>query len=333
MSHITEVKDELARIRASRRCCRLAELSALLHLEGSLHLGSGDSLILHTESENAAVARKMFRLLRELFGLLPELRVERSPRLRGHNCYQLFLAGEGLPQVLNELGLLDDSLRPVLGVPARMVRKHCCGISYLRGAFLGGGYVSRPDLPAHLEINTQHREMAEGLRKLLGRYGIRAQITERRNMVTLYAKSRTDQADFLALVGAHDALLRLQSECVLRELRESVNRRVNSETANLEKAVDAAQRQIRDIRLIENSIGLENLPSTLRSVAALRLEHPEATLKELGGLMHPALSKSAVYRRIRRLSRMAAEMERMPGSGNGSPACRNRGRGKAIDAT
>ncbi len=309
MGHMAEVKEELARIRASRRCCRLAELSALLHLEGSLHLGSGGSLVLHTESESAAVARKMFRLLKELFDLQPELRVERSPRLRGHNCYQLYLAGDGLPQLLNELGLLDDSLRPVLGVPRRLVRKRCCGISYLRGAFLGGGYVSRPDLPAHLEINTQHREMADGLRELLNRYGIRAQVTERRNMVTLYAKSRTDQADFLALVGAHEALLRLHSESVLRELRESVNRRVNSETANLEKAVEAAQRQLKDIKVLESSIGLENLPRALRSIAELRLEHPEASLKELGDLMHPALSKSAVYHRLRRLSRLAAEME------------------------
>jgi DNA-binding protein WhiA len=310
MSHISEVKEELARIWASKRCCRLAELSALLHLEGSLHLGSGGRLVLHTESENAAVARKMFRLLKELFSLSPELRVERAPRLRGHNCYQLVLSGDALPQVLNELGLLDDSLLPVLGVPPGVVRRRCCGISYLRGAFLGGGYVSRPDLPAHLEINTQHREMAQGLVGLMGRYGIRAQLTERRNMSTLYSKSRSVQADFLALVGAHEALLRLQSESVLRELRENVNRRVNSETANLEKAVEAAQRQLRDIRILEESVGLESLPRSLRSVAELRLQHPEASLKELGDLMQPALSKSAVYHRMRRLSRMAAEAER-----------------------
>lgn len=310
MSHISEVKEELARIWASKRCCRLAELSALLHLEGSLHLGSGERLVLHTESENAAVARKMFRLLKELFSLSPELRVERAPRLRGHNCYQLVLSGEGLPQVLNELGLLDDSLLPVLGVPPRVVRRRCCGISYLRGAFLGGGYVSRPDLPAHLEINTQYREMAQGLVGLLERYGIRAQLTERRYMSTLYSKSRSVQADFLALVGAHEALLRLQSESVLRELRENVNRRVNSETANLEKAVKAAQRQLRDIRILVDTVGLENLPRSLRSVAELRLQHPEASLKELGDLMHPALSKSAVYHRMRRLSRMASEAER-----------------------
>lgn len=309
MSFTSEVKEELARIRVSRRCCRLAELSALLRQEGSLHLGCGGGLVLHTESENAAVARRIFTLLKELFDMAPELRVERIPRLRGHLCYQLYLSGEGLTRVLNELELLDDSRRPVLGIPPRLVRRRCCGISYLRGAFLGGGYVSQPGQPVHLEINTCHREMADDLQSLLRGYGIRMQVTERRNMFTLYAKSRSDQADFLALVGAHEAFLRLQSESVLRELRESVNRRVNSETANVEKAVDAAQKQLRDIRILEERVGLENLPTALRSVAELRMEHPEATLRELGDLMQPALSKSAVYHRIRRLNRLAAELE------------------------
>lgn len=309
MSFTSEVKEELARVRASRRCCRLAELSAMFHLEGCLHLGGPRRLVFHTESENASVARKMFNLLKELFSMTPELRVEKIPRLRGHNCYQLYLSEEKVPQVLNELALLDDSMRPVLGIPPRITRRRCCGISYLRGAFLGGGYVSRPDQPAHLEINTQHEEMAEDLRNLLDRYGIRTQVTRRRSTVTVYAKNRRDQADFLALVGAHEAVLRLQSDAVLRELRENINRRVNSETANLEKAVDAAQRQLRDIQVVEGYLGLENLPGSLRSVAVARIENPEATLQELGDLLQPALSKSAVYHRMLRIRKLARELQ------------------------
>ena len=143
MAFTTEVKDELARVIPSRRCCRLAELSALFHLEGALHLTGPHRLSLHTESENAAVARKMFSYLKEIFSVSPELRIEKVPRLRGHNCYCLYLEdGERSTQILNELGLLDDSLRPVLGVPSRITRHRCCGTAYLRGAFLGGGYVS-----------------------------------------------------------------------------------------------------------------------------------------------------------------------------------------------
>lgn len=305
MSFTSEVKEELARIRPSRRCCRLAELSALFHLEGSLHLHGARRLVFHTESENAAVTRKMFNLLKELFAVTPEIRVEKVPRLRGHNCYQLYLEGDCVPRLLNELGLLDDRLRPVLGVPEHMVRRRCCGISYLRGAFLGGGYVSRPDQPAHLEINTQHQDMSRDLQRLLEKYGIKTQVTGRRSMYTVYAKNRGEQVDFLALVGAFDAVLHLQSDAVLREIREKVNRRVNSETANLEKAVDAAQRQIRDIRIIVDRLGLGALPGSLRVVAEARLENPDATLRELGSLLEPPLTKSAVYHRMLRLRNLA----------------------------
>ncbi len=300
------VKDELARIIPSRRCCRLAELSALFHLEGALHLKGAHRLGLHTESENAAVARKMFSSLKELFAVSPELRVEKAPRLRGHNCYLLFLEdGDKSAQILNELGLLDDSLRPLLGVPARITRRHCCGIAYLRGAFLGGGYVSRPDQPAHLEINVQHAEMAEGLRSLANRYDIHLNTNRKKRLYTIYSKGRSEQVDFLALLGAHDAVLRLQSDAVMREVRERVNRRVNSETANLERIVDAAQKQLHDIRIIDENLGLGSLPVSLREVAEARMRHPEASLAELGDCLQPSLSKSAVYHRMLRIRSIA----------------------------
>lgn len=309
MAFTTEVKDELARVMPSRRCCRLAELSALFHLEGALHLMGPHRLSLHTESENAAVARKMFSYLKELFFISPELRVEKAPRLRGHNCYFLYLGhGERSTQILNELGLLDDSLRPVLGVPPRITRQHCCGISYLRGAFQGGGYVSRPDQPAHLEINVQHAEMAEGLRDLSARYGLDMHTSRKKRLYAIYSKSRSDQVDLLALLGAYNAVLRLQSDAVVREVRERVNRRVNSETANLERTADAAQRQLREIRLIEDHLGLGRLPASLQEVAEARLSYPEASLTELGGYFEPPLTKSAVYHRLLRIRRIAASL-------------------------
>lgn len=311
MAFTSEVKDELARVMPPRRCCRLAELSSLFHLEGTLHLQSTHRLALHTESENAAVARKMFNYLKELFNVAPELRVEKAPRLRGHNCYNLLIDDEeGATQILNELGLIDNAMRPVLGVPVRIARRRCCGISYLRGAFLGGGYISRPDQPAHLEIAVQHDEMAEGLRELMMRYTLQPQITRRKGLVVVYGKSRGEQAGFLALVGAHDAVLRLEGDAVVREIREMINRRVNSETANLERTVDAAQRQLRDIRRIEGAVGLGRLPASLREVCEARLRHPEASLKELGGFLDPPASKSAVYHRMLRIHRIACELTR-----------------------
>jgi DNA-binding protein WhiA len=309
MTFTVDIKEELARTIPSRRCCRLAELSSLLHLEGALHLIGPHRLSLHTESENAAVARKIFTSLKDLFGINIELRVEKAARLRGHNCYCLFLEeGERTIQILNELGLIDDSLRPVLGVPARIARQYCCGIAYLRGAFLGGGYMSRPDQPAHTEINLQYAEMAEGLMALMERYSLQPHLGERQGHYMIYSKSRGEQADFLALCGAHKAVLRLENESVLRDIREKVNRRVNSETANLERAIGAAQNQLRDIRLIEGGMGLGALPASLKEIAESRILYPEASLKELGGALDPPLSKSAVYHRLLRLHKIASRL-------------------------
>ena len=304
MTFTADIKEELA-----RRCCRLAELSALLHLEGVLHLSGPHRLTLHTESENAAVARKIFTYLKDLFGISVELRVEKAARLRGHNCYCLYMNdGERTVQILNELGLIDNSLRPVLGVPVRISRRFCCGIAYLRGAFLGGGYVSRPDQPAHMEINFQHAEMAEGLTELMARYSLQPHLTHREGHIVLYGKSRGEQVDFLALCGAHKAVLHLESAAVFRDIREKVNRRVNSETANLERAIGAAQNQLRDIRLIESGTGLEALPPSLREIAEVRMLHPEASMKELGDYTDPPLSKSAAYHRLLRIHSIASKL-------------------------
>lgn len=307
MPFSTEVKDELARLIPSRRCCKLAELSALLHTEGALHLVGQQRLALHTESENAAVARKIFAYLKQLFDFTPELRVEKAPRLKGHNCYHLFLEeGERLTTILRQLGLLDDNMRPVLGAPGRLTRNYCCGISYLRGAFLGGGYISRPEQPAHLEINVQHIEMAEDLCSHSSRYDLDLHINKRRRMYAVYSKGRGDQVILLALLGAHKAVLRLESDAIVRELRERVNRRVNSETANLERTVDAAQRQLKDIRHIDDTLGLKELPNSLREIALVRMEYPEASLRELGSYLQPSISKSAAYHRLLRIHRIAS---------------------------
>jgi DNA-binding protein WhiA len=310
MSFTAEVKDELARLMTSRHCCKLAELSALFHLEGALHLLGPHRLALHTESESAAVARKMFQLSKELFSISPELQVKKAPRLRGHNCYYLYLAeGERSVQVFNELGLIDNSMRPVLGIPSRITRRYCCGISYLRGAFLGGGYVSRPDQPAHLEVAIQHIEMAEGLKSLLERYSINSHVNKRKRHFVIYNKTQGDRVDFLALLGAYNSVLRLESDAVIRDIRERINRRVNSETANLERTVDAAQNQLRDIRQVEDLLGFRRLPASLQEIAEIRLLYPEASLKELGSYLHPPISKSAVYHRLLRIHHIASNLQ------------------------
>jgi hypothetical protein len=309
MSFTSEVKEELARVIPSRPCCRKAELSALLHMEGTLHLWGTNRVSLHTESETAAVARKIFTYLKEFYHLHAEIRVEKAPRLRGHNCYLLYLGEDGrVMQALNELGIVDDALQPVLGIPRRMVRRPCCGSAYLRGAFLGGGYISRPGSAAHLEITVQHLRMAEDLADLLLSRSLHFQVTRRKEHYVVYGKGRREQVELMALLGAYNIVLRLENEAVLRDLREKVNRRVNSETANLERMARAATRQVRDIEKIDRLMGVTNLPPALREIALLRLLHPEASMRELGEMTDPPLSKSAVYHRLLRLRRISERL-------------------------
>ena len=151
--------------------------------------------------------------------------------------------------------------------------------------------------------------MAEGLRELASRYGLQLHTSRKKRLYSAYSKSRSDQVDLLALLGAYNAVLRLQSDAVVRELREWVNRRVNSETANLERTVDAAQRQLHDIRMVAGGPGLDSLPSSLFEIAEARLRHPEASLQELGKYLQPPLSKSAVYHRLLRIRRIASAID------------------------
>ncbi len=297
-------KNELARIQPRRHCCRMAELSALLRLEGRLHIEGNDLVSLHTESENAAVARKIFKLTKDLFGTNLSLDINRIPRPRRHNCYYLFLGHDEAAQILNELGILDDHLHVVYEIPRRLAKSNCCGAAYLRGAFLGGGFTASPLKEHHLEIAVAHARLAEELQGLMARFDIAAQVTQRKAMYVVYLKSAQRITSLLALMGAYDCVLAMENEAIVRELRNNVNRLVNCDTANLNKTVDASREQIEVINRIAATAGLSALPAALRQIAEARLDHPLASVAELGECMDPPLSKSAAYHRLRRLMQL-----------------------------
>jgi hypothetical protein len=300
----TEVKNELARVYPNRRCCRKAELSAILRINGSLHIKSG-SYALHTVTENAAIARVIVSWLKELFRLEIKVTVRRS-RLHKNSNYLIFIPDQpGLDRALNELGILDDKLRVASTILPRLVRKKCCSLAYLRGAFLGGGFISNPKGSYHFELTTDNAMLAEGLQALLHRNQLTARINNRKRYFAVYLKNSDQIVKFLALVGAHKALLGWEDIRVFKEIREQVNRLVNCDTANLKKAVKAALDQLEDVKIIEREIGLKNLNKRLREFAQVRVRYPDVCLRELGQLMRPKLSKSAVAHRARRINKIA----------------------------
>ncbi len=308
MSFTAEVKDELSRVEGKRPCCERAELAALVRIEGTLHVTGPERFRLEIATETAPVARKTIKLLHGLFGLKTELTVRRSVLHKTNNYLITVPDQPGLGDALSGLGVLDESGLLAYGASPRVVKRDCCAIAYLRGAFLGGGFVADPHGDFHFELTAETPEMADDLVGLMARFGIDARVTQRRGLHAVYLKGAEPIVTFLALVGAHRALLRTEDVRIIKSMRNDVNRLVNAETANLQKSAEASAVQIGVIKRLRDTKGLENLPPALQELAELRLEHPDVSLRELGELAEPPLTKSAVYHRIRRLEDLAVEL-------------------------
>lgn len=307
VSFTAEVKEELSRIEPPRGCCLKAELSALIRIEGTLHITGPGRFRLEVATETAPVARKAIKLLHGVYGLKTELTVRRSV-LHKTNNYLITVPNQPtLESALVDLGILDEEHGLTYEISPRLVKRDCCAISYLRGAFLGGGFVADPHGDFHFELTAENEQIAKALVDLMARFEVEARVAQRRGTFAVYLKGAEPIVTFLALVGAHRALLRTEDVRIIKSMRNDVNRLVNAETANLQKTAEAALQQVDAIQTLVDTRGLESLPPALQELARLRLENPDVSLRELGELADPPLTKSAVYHRVRRIEELAAE--------------------------
>jgi DNA-binding protein WhiA len=302
MSFTAEVKDELSRLMPEHESCRRAELSALIRMQGTL---SGNYRLEMT-MEAAPVARAAIRLLHGVYHLKTEITTRRSILHKTYNYLITVPAQLGLEEAIFDMGILSDSGLE-LGIDPDLVKDPCCVASYLRGAFLGGGFVSNPQGDFHFELACGHEALANGLVALLARSEIPSRSIRRRSAWLVYIKGAEPILDFLALVGAHRGMLAMENVRVTKSVRNDVNRRLNAEMANQAKSIDAAMGQVKAIRLLVEKRGIDSLPPALQALALLRLSHPDASLRELGELASPPLTKSAVYHRVRRIEAIAKE--------------------------
>lgn len=301
MSFSGTVKEELAAQISSARHCQLAELAALLHFAGGTCEGG---LHLSLETENEAVERKCFTLLKKTFNI--DTVVIGSRTMQGKS--RLFTDDALEAKVIQALHLKDEATdEVVLNVPvnALLIKNSCCLRAYLRGAFLCVGSMSDPEKSYHLEFVCNNRPQAEQLQSIIQEFQIEAKIIKRKKYDVVYLKEGTGIVDLLNVMEAHVSLMNLENLRIVKEMRNSINRRVNCETANISKTVTAASKQIEDIILIRDRYGFENLPDNLRQMAEVRLEYPDAPLKELGEHLEPSVGKSGVNHRLRRLSEIA----------------------------
>ncbi|MCL4426173.1 MAG: DNA-binding protein WhiA [Firmicutes bacterium] len=301
------VRDELVRLWPEDSLARRAELAGLVRTRGTLHLVGRGQVSLSLTTEHPGVARRILSLLKDVSGVHALVRVYQNRRLRRRPIYDLSLERGG-EAVLEALGILVRGNRLRVGLKEEFRRKAAARRAYLRGVFLGAGSVANPEKGHHLEMVFGDEGQALVAKSLLAGFGLRPGLSRRQQRYLLYLKGSEDIVSFLNLVGAHQALLSYENTRALKSVKNQVNRQVNADTANLARTVEAAQRQIGDIRLLAETLGLEALPPGLRQLAEARLADPEASLTELGRLLDPPLGKSGVNHRLRKLSQLAAEV-------------------------
>jgi DNA-binding protein WhiA len=294
-----DVRNELAHVPSGRRCCRLAELSALFHASGAWHLRGG-TVAVHLDVAASASARRAFALLRDL-GVRSEIRTYRRRSFDQGTRYQLHVDVDARAlAVLEEAGVLSRTGAPLEHPPKRVVGRSCCRGAYLRGLLLGGGSLSGPRDP-HLELRTGSVAGAEFVAELAAREDVVLHVAERRAHAIAYAKGHEPIGALLALAGAGDTALRFEEHAVLAATRASANRLANADGANLVRTARSAHRQLEAIR----AVGLDALPADLVEIAELRLRYPSASLRELAAKARPPVTKAAAQRRLQAVVRLA----------------------------
>lgn len=309
MSFSTQTKNELARVFPESKVTKLAELAALIRMSGTIQLAGFKKLNFKISTENAAIARKHFKLLKGLFGINTEVTVQKSNNLKKNNMYVMLITYEmGANDILEQLEILrreDGSFFIENSVPQKLLKDDEARRAYIRGAFLGAGSISDPEKTYHIEFVVSSNEFGEQFKELINSYGLNSKIAMRKNSYVVYIKESEQISDILNIMGAHKALLSLENTKIVKQMRNDINRIVNCETANLSKTIDASIRQIENIKFIKDTVGLSALPPNLREIANLRLENENLSLKELGQMLSAPLGKSGVNHRLRKIEQVA----------------------------
>lgn len=312
MSFSGDVKEELSRQVSTARHCQIAEIAAIVSMCGQVSISGEERYSLKIHTESLSVARKYFTLLRKTFNIDTEVSIKQNTYLKRARTYLVMVKDhEDTIRILQAAKLIgqDGEIRENLSLHDNLViQRSCCKRAFIRGAFLSAGSISNPQKSYHFEIACATAQKAEQLRSIINSFGMESKIVQRKKYHVVYIKEGDQIVDILNVMEAHVALMNLENVRILKEMRNSVNRKVNCETANLSKTVSAAVKQIEDIRYIQAKVGFESLGDGLADTARLRLEYPEASLKELGMMLSPQVGKSGVNHRLRKLSALAEEL-------------------------
>lgn len=314
MSFSKDVKEELSRTDVTARHCQIAEIAAIISMCGRVVISARNKYSVKIHTENIAVARKYFTLLQKAFNIYGETSIRQNAHLKNSRVYTVTVnQHENAVKILQATKLIDENqeIAENMSIVSNVViMKDCCKRAFVRGAFLAAGSISAPEKSYHFEIVCETQAKAMQLSEIIKTFEIESKIVERKKHFVVYIKEGAGIVDMLNVMQAHVSLMDLENVRILKEMRNSVNRKVNCETANLTKTVNAAVKQVEDIRYIEQKIGLGALPEVLEEAARVRLQLPDASLKELGEAMTPPLGKSGINHRLKRIGEIAEELRK-----------------------
>lgn len=303
MSFSAEVKNELFQMIPKARHCRIAELAAAIRYIGEVVQEKGKTRI-YIQTENVTMAKKYYTMLKRTYTGNVMLNIRGQAGVGKMHQYTIQVRD---PQMVEEL-LSHAMLEDDAAFRGEILQKDCCRRAFIRGAFLASGSMSNPGKSYHFEIVCRHETQADNLCRLICQYGISAKIIQRKNRFVVYIKESEGIIDVLNVMEAHKASMELENVRIIKDMRNSANRQYNCDAANINKMVQAATKQLEDIRLIQEKIGLDNIPVPLQQMALVRLENPDVSLQELGNYLDPPVGKSGVNHRLRKLAALADEI-------------------------
>lgn len=300
MSFSSNLKKEISTKMEKAEHCRIAELSGIFSLNARLYSDSNIPYI-RVKTDVSYMTDIVLKLLRLLFDFSKsEIMIDEED---GENASVTIIGDRAVIDILTKLKLKVRDTR--LETDGIILQKDCCKKAFLKGLFLARGSINDPNKSYQLEIVVSSEERKLQLIGILEKFGLEPKSYQRRSHYIVYVKDAESISEILGLLGAVNAYMELENIRIYKDIRNSINREVNCETANISKITEASVKQINDIKLIEEKKGLKSLPEALRELAMVRLENPELSLKELGDIMSPPLGKSGVNHRLRRISEIA----------------------------
>ena len=316
MSFTSDTKKELTQIEPDKKCCMLAEIAGFLRFAGSIVINDG-KMNIKVSTENPAVARLFITMIKSYFGAKSSLSIGESAAISKGRSYDLVIGSEmNAEQILREAGILgvkEGNNYLIDGLDSGLIKKRCCKKAMIRGIFLAAGSISDPEKAYHLEIVCGGEAIARDVKKLINSFGLKSKYIYRKGRYVVYIKECEQIIDFLNILGAHGQLFRFENVRITKELRNKTNRISNCDSANFDRTLNAAQKQLADIRRIEGTHGLHSLPPKLKETALLRLANPELSLIELAEMFDPPLKKSGLNHRLAKLADIAEKLKESRG--------------------